>query len=146
MQRITRYPILLDNILKQMDKIVCTDMTDSDLAVNSKNVHFDLNQLRQSAVNCLEISKQFALKCNNALDDQKHLYELIQFRKKLTGKIHIPDFVKPKRRIVQQVNIKIHKQINWNSDYNDNREFKAKNLTLVLITDMMLLAEYKARK
>lgn len=139
-QRITRYPILVENVLLQLSQLVASEAAGG--VSLSPQVHW--RDLHSSATRCLELARQFAAKCDQALENQKNLYELIEFRKRLTGEI--ADLVSPKRKIYEQVPVRLHKRINWNEQGNSSAELKAKNLSMVLLTDLLILVDARPRR
>jgi len=124
--------------------------------------------LNQAAIEkCFHDASEFAGKCNKALADEKKLFDLIQFKKQLTGSVTIDDLVAPNREILQKVLVKMYfmprKQgngsptgtggqpvpmpINWgNSVFKSYSSMTKVKATIILLTDMLIITEHKPKK
>lgn len=112
---------------------------------------------------CFEDASRFAGKCNKALADEKKLFDLITFKKQLTGGLAM-NLVAPNREIFQKILAKLYfvKQgatspgatpipmptyqggsSLFRSTFNSMNKVKA---TLVLLTDLLIVSEYKPKK
>lgn len=120
----------------------------------------------QSAIaQCLKDASEFAARCNKALDDEKKLFDLIQFKKQLTGTVTIDDLVSTNREILQRVLVKMYflKQTagsgttspqsavsmpsSWsNSVFKSYSSMNKVKSTLILLTDMLIITEHKPKK
>lgn len=156
LQRITRYPLLVQNIRGVLERILSKN---PDSAV--------VRTLDRSAIErCFEDASRFAGKCNKALADERKLFDLITFKKQLTGGVAIDDLVAPNREIFQRVSAKLYfvKQgatspgtgaapvpmpsyqggsSLFRGTFNSMNKVKA---TLILLTDLLIVSEYKQKK
>lgn len=135
LQRITRYPLLLKNILETLTK------------VSAKEPSAQLPD-RQAIEECYQAASAFALRCNKALEDERRMCEMILFKQSLSGGLRIDDFVTPNRYIECKCTIKVQRRVNYRPSSMhkpEAKEFKLKG-TLVLLTDMLLLTEFKLKK
>ena len=109
---------------------------------------------------CYQDASRFAAKCNKALDDERKLFDLILFKKQLTGGVTIDDLVAPNREIVYRVMVKMYflkqgtgqavampssKGSSVFKSYSSSSMNKIKS-TLILITDMLIITEHKPKK
>ncbi|KAH9417188.1 Rho guanine nucleotide exchange factor 26 [Dermatophagoides pteronyssinus] len=137
MQRITRYPLLLKTILDRMKK----------LETKKSNNDEQLNELKNNVQKCFESATKFSMRCDNALNELFKLQKLIEFRKKLTGNFaHLKDnLVISGREIYRQASIKIIKHICLLSN-DEFKDVRTHHSMLILLTDLLMLADYKQRK
>ncbi|KAH9393257.1 Rho guanine nucleotide exchange factor 26 [Tyrophagus putrescentiae] len=142
MQRVTRYPLLLKNVLDQVDKLT---------------VKLPMAKLPNRSIieKCYTAATLFAVRCNQALVDERNLYDLVCFKKQIAGGMRIPDLVCTTRQIVLQSAVKVQRRIGIKvvASPNSGRPVEhsaAKDVRLkamlVLLTDMLILAEIKWRK
>lgn len=140
MQRVTRYPLLVKNVLDQVDKLT-VKLPSAKLP--------DRNLIEQ----CYTTATLFAVRCNQALNDERNLYDLVCFKKQIAGGLQIPDLVSTSRQIVMQCTVKVQRRISLKMVTSSGRPVEhstAKDIrlkaNLVLLTDMIILAEIKWRK
>lgn len=156
LQRVTRYPLLVQNIRSVYERIL-SKSPDSPVG----------KTLDRSVIErCFEDASRFAGKCNKALADEKKLFDLITFKKQLTGGVAMNlamNLVAPNREILDRVVAKLYivKQgatspgtpipmpsyqggsSIFRSTFNSMNKVKA---TLVLLTDLLIVSEYKPKK
>ncbi|KAI2808328.1 Rho guanine nucleotide exchange factor (GEF) 15 [Blomia tropicalis] len=142
MQRITRYPLLVQNVLRISEK--CSSSKQPNRKIIEK---------------CYQNASCFATKCNKALDDERKLFDLIELKKQLIGD-QIGDLVSPNRSIVLKIMVKLFENKTGTistpilssksgssvfKSYSSSLTNKPKSI-LILLSDMLILAEYKSKK
>lgn len=134
MQRITRYPLLLNTILERLSKFDYT------------NELPDLSKIKTNIETCFEAAKKFSLRCDGALNELIKLESLIEFRQRLIGQIP-RNFVTRGREVIKFCPIKIIKCTKWlDSQSNEFTNIKLKYPMLILLTDLLILCESRQKK
>ena len=99
---------------------------------------------------CYNDATLFATKCNKAMEDERKLYDLILFKQQISGGVRINDLVAANRQIVLKSGVKVQRRISIKSNTINKTDSNSKEIklkaTLILLTDMLILTEFKAKK